>query len=339
MHIVSGLFARRIIGTAFPWIRRGIFLGSLVAFGWIASGAFQSTGNLSNVRWVPFIGAFALQLILTLLLMLFWERLLSIFWYGASEGRDKYLRTDLYTAFSRSWLARYLPGRLWALGGRVLLASKAGVSAEAVARSGAFEILFSYGTITILGLALTLATKVNIWAGAGTLLAGGVAFAISVPLAQRILSSGNLRASHNSRWNRIRFRAQRFLVGVNSLSLTDTVWWTGLYCLHTSFQLLFIVLIAESFVDLTLSQAVTIAGVWGLSLTLGWLSFLTPAGLGVREGLALVFFTQVLDAPTVILVIAASRIVMTVSDLAFVGAVELLAMGVNFKRTQPQSSA
>jgi hypothetical protein len=109
----------------------------------------------------------------------------------------------------------------------------------------------------------------------------------------------------------------------------------GIYC---ALQLVFITLIAASFADLSLTQGVIIAGAWGVSLTLGWLSFLAPVGLGVRDGLAFVLFSQVLDAPTASLIVATSRIVMIVADLTFVGVVELLVLGISFKQTQPQTS-
>jgi hypothetical protein len=86
-----------------------------------------------------------------------------------------------------------------------------------------------------------------------------------------------------------------------------------------------------------LTQAFIIAGTWGVSVTLGWLSFL-PVGLGVRDVLASILFAQVLDAPTASLIAAASRIVMIALDLVFVGAVELLALGLTVRRPEPQAS-
>lgn len=89
--------------------------------------------------------------------------------------------------------------------------------------------------------------------------------------------------------------------------------------------------------DLNLSQAFLIAGAWGLSVTLGRLSFL-PVGLGVRDGVAFVLFAQALDGATAALIVAASRLIMIALDLVFVGAVELLALGMTVRRAQPQSS-
>ena len=51
----------------------------------------------------------------------------------------------------------------------MLLASKAGVPAETVARSMVFEALYSYSIIAFIGLALLLAAKVHLWVGLAVL--------------------------------------------------------------------------------------------------------------------------------------------------------------------------
>jgi hypothetical protein len=62
-----------------------------------------------------------------LFLMLLWERLLTILQGNRKRTDLKPIRLGLYTAYCRSWLARYIPGRVWSLGGRVLLAQGRGL--------------------------------------------------------------------------------------------------------------------------------------------------------------------------------------------------------------------
>lgn len=338
MAVAEGQKVRGIAWGISRGLSVGLVLGSLAAFGWVAVGAVKAAGTLTEVQWAPFAGAIVLQFTMLLFLMLLWERLLTILlgnWRGVTL---KPIRPGLYTAYSRSWLARYIPGRVWSLGGRVLLASKVGVSAEAVARSMAFEVLFSYSIIAIIGTALILVARVHLLAGLAAFIFGLLAFAISIPVAQRILALGDKTSSPESLWSKAHQRAQRFLIGPIPFSLKSSIWAVSTYGIYSSLQLIFVILIAESFVDLTLTQALIIAGAWGLSVTLGWLSFL-PVGLGVRDVLASVLFAQVLDAPTASLIVAASRGVMIALDLVFVGAVELLVLGMNIRQTQPQTSA
>jgi glycosyltransferase 2 family protein len=272
-----------------------------------------------------------------LFLMRLWERLVTIL-SGSQRIIDlKSIRPGLYTAYSRSWLARYIPGRVWTLGGRVFLTSKVGVSPEAVARGMAYEVLLSYSIVAIIGIALILAARVHPLAGLAAFIPGLLVFTISIPVAQRILGPRDNASSQESLWSKACQRAQRFLIGSTPFSLKNSIWAVSTYGIYSSLQLVFIFLIAESFVDLTLTQAFIIAGAWGLSLTLGWLSFL-PVGLGIRDLLASGLIAQVLDAPTASLIVAASRIVMVGVDLVFVGVVELLVLGLNIRQTQPQTS-
>jgi hypothetical protein len=201
----------------------------------------------------------------------------------------------------------------------------------------AFEVLFSYSIVAIIGIALILAARVHPLVGLAAFILGLLAFTVSVPMVQRLLAPGEKSSSQESLWSKTRQRVQRFLIGPTPFSLKNSVWAVSTYGIYSSLQLIFVILIAESFVDLTLTQAFIIAGAWGVSVTLGWLSFL-PVGLGVRDVLASILFAQVLDAPTASLIVAASRIVMIALDLVFVGAVELLALGLTVRRPEPQAS-
>jgi hypothetical protein len=202
----------------------------------------------------------------------------------------------------------------------------------------AFEVLFSYSIFAVIGAALLVGERAHFGAGLVTLGVGLTLVGASVLAAQRLLTAGNAATLYSSWWGKIRRRALRFVVGITPFTLRDTIWAVTVYGIYCALQLVFITLIAASFADLSLTQGVIIAGAWGVSLTLGWLSFLAPVGLGVRDGLAFVLFSQVLDAPTASLIVATSRIVMIVADLTFVGVVELLVLGISFKQTQPQTS-
>ena len=161
---------------------------------------------------------------------------------------------------------------------------------------------------------------------------GMLAFAIGVPWAQSLLSAGLRGQSNGSFLGQVRSRAHRLIVGERPLSLGTGLWGVVVYSVYSLMQLAFIVLIAYSFTDLTIQQAAVVAGAWGVSITLGWVSFLAPVGLGVRDGLAFFLFSQTMDPGTASLIVASSRIVSIAADLVFVGAVELLAIGMGADR-------
>jgi hypothetical protein len=339
MSTVAGPKRKGLMSRLSRMLSVGIVIASLVAFGWVASGAVEATESLAKISWGPFAGAIGLQLVMMVFLMLIWERLLAVLAGDESDADRKSLRFSLYSAYSRTWLARYIPGRVWSLGGRMLLASRVGVPADLVARSMAFEVLFTYSLVAVVGGALLATVKLHLSAGLAVLVVGFLLVGISIPIAQRMFATKEGISSSISLWSKLRRQVQRFILGVRPLTFKNTVWALGVYGIYSVLQLVFIVLIAASFADLSLTQVLIIAGAWGVSITLGWVTFLVPVGLGVRDGLAFVLFAQVLDAPTASLVVAASRIVMIGVDLIFVGMVEALVLGTSIRQTQPQVSA
>jgi hypothetical protein len=327
VSLLDEIDACKIRSVASHVLSIGIIIGSLFAFGWVASGAIHVMASLAPIRWMPLVGAIALQLGLVFALMFVWERLLGMLW--PPEGNaEKPPRPSLYTAYSRSWLARYIPGHLWSLGGRALMANRLGVPVDVVVRSMIFEVIFTYALVTIIGGALLLATSLHILSGGALLVIGLMAFTTSVSQSQKILNTSLSSTRSNPLWAKIRQCARKLLISGSCFTLTNTVWGVFVYGFYSCMQLGFVVLIATSFADLNLSQAATVAGAWGVSLTLGWISLLAPVGLGVRDGLAFALFTQVLDAPTASLIVATSRVIMIGVDLVFFGAVELLALGL-----------
>jgi hypothetical protein len=328
----------RIILTGQSWTKNKLILGtigaglmaiSLAAVSWLAFRALQSDVSFDAIRWLPFAGSILLQLITLLSLPLLWGRLLGFFCKMEGNELDRSDKLALYKAYGRSWLARYIPGRIWMFGGRVVFAARYGIPPEPVTRSMVFELVFCYGILTILGISLILGVRVHFLVGGLVLAIGLAAFIIGVPRLQRGPALNKI-SSYGPPWlRRISGFVLRLLVGDKPLSFKDVIWGVTAYGVCSCLQLGFIVLLAGSFVNLSLSQAVTIAGAWGLSTTLGYLTFVAPGpgGLGVRDGLALMFFGQVLDLPTAGLIVAVARVVMIAADMVFVGLIELLAIG------------
>jgi hypothetical protein len=212
------------------------------------------------------------------------------------------------------------------------MANRLGVPVDVVARSMVIEVIFTYALVAIIGGTLLLAVNFHIFSGGALLIVGFIAFTASVLKSQKILNQSLFSARSYSIWTKIRQRACKLIVGDSYFTLSHTMWGVFVYGFYSCMQLGFIVLIAASFADLSIPQAAIIAGVWGVSLTLGWISFLAPVGLGVRDGLAFALFAPVLDAPTASLIVITSRVVMLGVDLVFVGAVELLALGLSSSR-------
>jgi CBS domain containing-hemolysin-like protein len=168
MFATSEIGTRKMRSVVSHVLSVGIVIGSLIAFGWVASGAVQVVDSLAYIRWTPLLGAIALQLAIVFMLMFVWERLLGIL-QPSKLNTEKLPRLGLYTAYSRSWLARYLPGHIWSLGGRALLVNRLGVPVDLVARSMVIEVVFTYVLVAIIGGALLLSVNSHILSGGALL--------------------------------------------------------------------------------------------------------------------------------------------------------------------------
>lgn len=310
-------------------------LGSLAAVGWFAYAAFRTEDLFEGMRWPFFAAAVLLHFSLLLLLPLLWQRLVRSLWPGWRSA--SFSRFLLLQAYSRSWLARYIPGRVWMFGGRLLLARRLGLPGAVLVRSMVLEVFFSYGMLTLLGTALLLGALASPVAGVAVAAAGAIVALLGAPGALKLVGSGQRRTGPGLLARALR-RLSATLIADSPLPSAFTRWTIVAYGLHAALQLLFIILLTRGFVDLSAGQAVTVAGAWAVSSALGYFSFFSAGGLGVRDGAALGLLAPVLTAPVAGAVVAASRIVLIGADFAFVGLVELAALSAKSKQHSPDSA-
>lgn len=300
------------------WLGLGLSLVSLAVIGWFVQRAFQAGNPFTSVRWAYLGAAAVVQFGLVLTLPFLWEGVLRSL---APQWREqRHGRLLLLQAYGRSWLARYIPGKIWMFSGRLLLARPLGLSATLLARSMAFEVLFSYATLAVLGVSLILGWFINPWIG---VLSGITTLVVEIGVL-RALDVGAQRATRITA--RLPFAPvlDKLLLVVRGHPSDRPLarWLPAAYGLHAFVQLLFILLVVESFGTISSGQAVVVAGAWALSSVLGYLAFFAPGGLGVRDGLALGLMAPVLSAPEAGVVLAAARLIMIGADLAFAGSVE-----------------
>lgn len=302
-----------------------VILGSFSAFVWVLGDAIKSADSLKPDRWVPFAGAAVLHFFMLFFLMVLWDWVLSSV---RDPLKDPVLPSwsSLHTAYSRSWLTRYIPGRIWSFAGRIILVNRLGVPADQAARSVILEVVFAYGTLTIISGAVLSGIYIHPGVAVITFSVGMVFFATSLLTTGRLSSGVPSQTTQVHVSRRVFHRVVRSFSGGSYLSRTLTMKGIVFYGLYSCMQLASIVLIAASFTELDTSKIVVIAGAWGLSLSAGWLSIFTPVGLGARDGLAFLLFSQVIDLPAASSIVVASRLVMVMTDLAFVITVEANAI-------------
>ncbi len=212
-----------------------------------------------------------------------------------------------YAQAARVWcvsnLARYVPGKVWQIGGMAALAQKAGVSPWAAAGSAIIVQLVSVATgALITGLAAP-EWKEHPWAVAGC---GIVAAGTAAILAWR-RGTGVL-----AKWMSAMFGRNLELapVGQGALLLSAAV--TTLAWLA---QGLALYLCAAGLVGPTALGVWSAVGIFTGGSLAGLLAVFTPGGLGVREGVLGIWLTPLMGPRRAIIVLVGSRLMLTATEL------------------------
>jgi putative intracellular protease/amidase len=283
----------------------------VLVFGALWFAASQLAGQWSRFRplaatlrpsWLGIAGSAVLVLATYALLIESWRTLVRA--WG-----DRLAFGDAARIWTVSNLGRYVPGKIWSIGAMGALAQRAGVSP--VAATGSAVV----GTVVNLaaGLAVvflagadavrTLFPQWGRWTAvlpvAG--LVGLVVTPLLMPVAVRAIARLTAREAPAVR---VPTRALVVLIGANVAS------WIG-YGL--AFEWL-----AGSLVPTAGGNHLAYVAVFAGSYLAGYLALVVPGGFGVRETFLIAGLTQLrlADAPTAALLAVASRLWLTILELA-----------------------
>lgn len=241
---------------------------------------------------------------------------------GGSETRHVALASAV-----RIWLfsmmTRYVPGNIWHILSRVALAGQMQVSRTRVLTSATIEQV-----LTILGSLAVAALSLPLW---------GVEVTASAQLWLLLLLPAGLALMHPGILGRL-----LRLVAVR-LDRPELAWE---YSYPTFFRLLLVFGLANLWAGISLYTLIgglttvepghfpLIVGASALAWVAGYLSFLTPSGLGVREAFLTAVLALAFPLPVAILSSLLHRIAMTLGELLAVviawayGRLRRVAMGV-----------
>jgi hypothetical protein len=245
--------------------------------------------------------AAAMFTIATILLALGWMVLLK----GLSMNTLLSQR-GLWYVFARSWIARYVPGKVMSPIIRVAGGQKLGYPMPLLVKSLGYETALQLTTGVTTGTLLVLLsgrwlfdlTAVLYGGLLGATVLGGV-------LATRLgMGVSTLRRSPRSVSRNTTLYVIGLLIGANILGGGG------------------VAILAPNISEV--SDLLYVMGVANLAGIVGIMAVFTPAGLGVREGVLAALQTPVIGAPAGLSVAILSRVLRIVTDLLFLGVCFLL---------------
>jgi uncharacterized membrane protein YbhN (UPF0104 family) len=210
-------------------------------------------------------------------------------------------------------LARYVPGNVWSYVGAVELARREGVARRTTLAVMALTQLLSVGVALLAGLPVLLAERARLGRPA---LLGAVVVVVAAALAA--LFRRQLLAL-----------ARRRLPGLDPADLTPSpatvaILVVGYACYWAVTGLAFAGLVASMY-PLPAADVPLVVAAYAAAYAAGFLALLTPAGLGVREGVLVVALAPVLPAGPALVVALVSRLWMMLVELAGAAITHLLA--------------
>ena len=292
-------------------------------------------GAFDDASLAPMTGGLLLTLVGLVSTAFLWTRLVG------HLSRDVAVpdTPHLLRAFTRSWLARYLPGKVWIYGARVIHTDASVTPRRIVAGSLVDEIALILGTAMALGLGLWTWAAAGPFVGVPLLIAVIAAVIVAVSRLDQLVSLA-LRFAARGMPEHWRNAAEEMRRAVDDpgIGLKAAALFTGGYLLTNFLMSMAFVLIVMSLSDIAMEDLPLLVGAYNLAAVLGVLVFIAPAGLGVREGVLAGFLTPVVGGPVAATLAILFRLVVTLADVIFVALME--AASVVFRQAPvPRSGA
>lgn len=220
---------------------------------------------------------------------------------------------DISSLWMTSELKRYIPGNFWSFLKRAYLFSESGVQKKDIARSFLIEIeTFLLGTLIISLLSVSFIVY-NVFKSNYDNQLIITLLTVSTILLLLIFVSGFLIIKH------VKIRQILFLKNIlpdssirnNLLLLIISTSYMFFYGLGTYFVISSVVFLSPVYI-------LTFIGFFVFSLLVGYLSFITPMGLGIREGLTTMGLSKFISLTQAGFASIFARVILILTELTFI---------------------
>ena len=270
--------------------------------------------NIENVINTP-VNYFNLAVGLVLLVMArFW---LSFTWGRILKmlGVRNFKFTDLNYVYAKSWLGRYIPGKIVWLLGKIHFASEHGVPKEKLAISAVLEMALLICVATFTGVLFIFFSNSDVLGINVKILMATVSLVMVVILLPPVFNKIVI-------WTFKLFKKTKIeSTGYNYSSLLKMIAYFLFFCLINGLSFYFIV---SSFEVIAFNLLGYMIGVQNISGVLGILAIIAPSGIGVREATQLILLQPILNNEILLIVLIAGRLACMLADLIFYGLSYLL---------------
>ncbi|WP_146927429.1 lysylphosphatidylglycerol synthase domain-containing protein [Cellulomonas xylanilytica] len=235
---------------------------------------------------------------------------------------------ELCHVYAKAWLGRYILGAgTWILG-KVYFAAQHGVARSKLAVSGVLEGALQLISTLLVGLALLVVDpRLDAIGPRATQLTVVAAVLCLVALAPPVLSR-LLNLAHR-------------LVLKRPMPPGDRPTWSmvlsggSLYILGTLLTGASYFLVARSvYADLPWSDLAYVVGAASIASAVSLLAFFAPGGIGVREGIQVLFLSALMPVETAVVITVLTRLWSIAVDVLFLGVTTLLRRGAP-RRDEP----
>lgn len=226
---------------------------------------------------------------------------------------------DYYRVFVKSWLGRYLPGKVWMSAGKVYLGARLGIKKKPLALSAFFELALSSLGHLLAALFFSLLIFRGLAANSAIYIASAL---IVLALAALVMHPRFLHwafALSVKKFRKDLFTQKDFLpyraLALFSLGYAGQALTVGLSaaCLYSAIF------------GFSWASGLFVLGSFTVANFLARISLFSPAGLGIREGVWAALLSLSIALPTATLLTILTRLFMILLDLIALAASRLLA--------------
>lgn len=271
-------------------------------FYFLFNSLLENYHKLSLYNFDPEYNRIIFSYVLLVLVLFFnpfgWMKVLS-------ELNERMSFTESFSIFYISQLGKYVPGKLWTYLMQIHMADKKGISKEKTFISSVLFQLISMGT-TVIAFVVSLLFWDNFNFSLRVIVVGLFLILILV-----IIWSGFLNVMTNFILNKV--LKQKIVVNLSNLTLIHVILilmasWIAYGVAYYHF--------INSFYPISVISSIQFSGIYAISWLIGYLSFLTPGGLGIREGIQAYLLSFFLPLPISIIISLACRIWITAGEIA-----------------------